>query len=215
MGPLKNFLIQQKEILLIAFLVIFYSVGTIGILTPSVTDQFLELSFLNLMLSMLVVVLARNSKMKEFILFLLLCFSVGMLAELIGTKTGLLFGNYSYGDNLGPKFFGVPFVIGFNWGILIVGSASLVNRFSLPLIIKVIFAALLMTGLDYLMEPVAIESDYWSWEGEIPLYNYICWFVVSLPLHYLYFQTKLVESNKVYDTLFIILCIFFIILNSF
>lgn len=215
MGPLKNFLIQQKEILLIAFLVIFYSVGTIGILTPSVTDQFLELSFLNLMLSMLVVVLARNSKMKEFILFLLLCFSVGMLAELIGTKTGLLFGNYSYGDNLGPKFFGVPFVIGFNWGILIVGSASLVNRFSLPLIIKVIFAALLMTGLDYLMEPVAIESDYWSWEGEIPLYNYICWFVVSLPLHYLYFKTKLAESNKVYNTLFIILCIFFIILNSF
>lgn len=215
MGQYLHFLQRNRAVLLIAFLVIFYTVGTIGILNPSSTDRFLQLSFLNLLLSTLVVLLARKTRFQHFLLFLGLCFITGMSVEWIGTKTGLLFGNYGYGENLGPKLYGVPLVIGLNWGILIATSASLTNRLPLGIFAKVIVASFLMTALDYLMEPVAIKSDYWSWIGEIPLYNYICWFAVSLPLHAIYFRTKLVESNKVYDALFLILSLFFILLNTF
>lgn len=44
---------------------------------------------------------------------------IGIGAEIIGVNTGLLFGNYSYGNNLGPKIVGVPPIIGINWIVLI------------------------------------------------------------------------------------------------
>lgn len=213
MNTAREILIRNKTIFLILFLVIFYTVGTVGLLLPQYREQFLGLSFLNLLLSFVVVLLARGKDHQKFHLFLFLAFLVGMTVEWIGTKTGLLFGNYSYGANLGPKISGVPLVIGFNWGILVVTSASIINHIKASVLIKTILAAALMTFLDVLMEPVAIQSDYWTWVGEIPLYNYICWFIVSLPLHYIYFKTNLAESNKVYTSLFLILTTFFIILN--
>lgn len=208
--------IRLKEPTLIAILIVFYLVGTIGILLPAYKDAFLKLSFFNLILSFIVILFARKKQFFRFSVFLFFCFLVGMSVEWIGIHTGYLFGDYTYGKNLGAKFSGVPWVIGLNWGLLIVSSASVVNRLKTSNFWKATFAALLMTGLDYLMEPVAIESDFWKWEnGTIPLYNYICWFVISLVLQVIYFKFKLVESNKVFNTLFIILIVFFSVLTIF
>lgn len=205
---------QLIEIALISFLLIFYSVGTTGILLPESRSWFLDLSFLNLLLSFGVIIIGRRTKQALFLGFLLICFIVGMSAEWIGTKTGLLFGEYSYGENLGPKLWGVPWVIGLNWGILVVTAASLIAKLKLPVLFSALMGAALMTLMDVLMEPVAIASDYWSWHTEkIPIYNYICWFGVSLPLHYLYYRLEMVESNKIFDLLFCILTLFFLILN--
>lgn len=208
--------IRFKEPILIAILIIFYMVGTIGLLLPSIKGIFLSLSFFNLILSFTVILLARKSQFLRFALFLLLCFVVGMTVEWIGINTGLLFGNYSYGKNLGAKIYGVPWVIGLNWGLLVVSSASIVNNLKIGDFWKATFAALLMTGLDFLIEPVAVESDFWKWQNEtIPVFNYVCWFVISLVLQVFYFKFKLVESNKVFNILFIILIVFFSLLTIF
>lgn len=208
--------IRFKEPILIAILIIFYMVGTIGLLLPSIKGIFLSLSFFNLILSFKVILLARKSQFLRFALFLLLCFVVGMTVEWIGINTGLLFGNYSYGKNLGAKIYGVPWVIGLNWGLLVVSSASIVNNLKIGDFWKATFAALLMTGLDFLMEPVAVESDFWKWQNEtIPVFNYVCWFVISLVLQVFYFKFKLAESNKVFNILFIILIVFFSLLTIF
>jgi putative membrane protein len=211
-----TYLKANKGLILIAILIIFYTVGTVGILLPEQKEFFLSLSFFNLLLSFSIVLLTRERSHLKFIGFLILCYFTGMTAEWIGTKTGLLFGEYSYGNNLGAKWSGVPLVIGINWGILVVTSASLISRLKLPVYIAALLSSLLMTFLDVLMEPVAIESDFWNWtNGEIPLYNYVCWFLISLPLHVIYFKFKLSEPNKVFDSLFIILTLFFTILNIF
>lgn len=205
---------KYLEFGLVGFLLIFYTVGTVGLLREATRDWFLGLSFLNLLLSFGTVILGRRERTAGFFGFLLLCFATGMTVEWIGTKTGLLFGSYHYGENLGPKLWGVPWVIGLNWGILVLTSASIINRFKLSPVISAVLSALLMSLLDVLMEPVAVKSDFWTWEnGIIPFYNYICWFGVSLPLQYLYFRSRLVESNKVYETLFLILTVFFTLLN--
>jgi putative membrane protein len=147
-------------------------------------------------------------------LVLVLSFIVGLIAEWIGVHTGLLFGNYYYGNNLGFKYFDVPLVIGLNWGLLVICAGSIANRFKLETISTVILGAALMTGLDYLMEPVAIKSDFWHWKnGEIPIYNFVCWFLVALPLQWANLKWNKATSNKVYDALFIILVLFFTILN--
>jgi putative membrane protein len=206
----------KKQLILIVILIIFYTVGTIGILSPNYTDYFLSLSFFNLLLSFIVILIATNKLTINFLIFILLCFVVGIVVELIGTKTGLLFGDYSYGKNLGIKISGVPIVIGINWAILIISSASITNRLNISILLKIILSAILMTFLDVLMEPVAIESDFWNWtNNSIPFYNYLCWFVISLLLNYLYFTFNLVKSNKVYDALFIIMLVFFSLLNIF
>lgn len=211
-----TFSFMNKSFLLIAILVIFYTVGIVGLLLPAYHDYFLSLSFFNLMLSFGIVLLARKSKISRFLLFMLVCISYGFIAELIGTKTGLLFGDYSYGASLGYKMYGVPLVIGVNWSLLIVSSASLVSRIKTTFLVRSALAALLMTFLDVLIEPVAIESDFWDWtHGSIPIYNYISWFFVALPIIYAYFKLNLAETNKVFNALFILMILFFTILLIF
>lgn len=206
----------NKPNILIAVLIIFYTVGIVGLLLPSSRAYFLSLSFFNLMLSFCIVLVARKLKFFPFLLFTICCIAYGFLAELIGTKTGYLFGDYSYGASLGFKIFGVPLVIGVNWALLIVCSVSIVNPIKTSNFVKSILAAMLMTLLDVLIEPVAIESDFWHWtHGTIPLFNYISWFFVSLPIIFAYFKLNLAESNKVFNTLFILLILFFTLLLIF
>lgn len=216
MNAIRRIQSANKDTILIAVLLIFYLIGTLGILSKTYTSYFLSLSPFNLVLSFIVILFARKGKLKHFIQYLTGCFICGFLIELIGTKTGVLFGNYHYGTNLGVKWEGVPLLIGMNWGVLIVTSASLANRLNITSIMQIIVGSLLMVGLDFVMEPVAIASDFWLWNnGEIPFYNYCSWFLIALFLHYLYHRFNLVESNKVFDSLFIILTLFFTALNLF
>lgn len=205
---------QYATQILIAILIIFHTVGLVGLSMPAYREQFLELSFMNLMLSFVVLIASRKEQMNRFLLFLGICFITGMAVEWIGIHTGLLFGDYQYGSNLGVKLAGVPLIIGVNWGVLSVSACTISGLFRLKVIPSAILSAALMTGLDFLIEPVAILSDYWTWNSsEIPLFNYLCWFLIAIPLHYVYFRWKLVEKNKVAIALFVILSLFFIILN--
>ena len=73
-----------------------------------------------------------------------------------------------------------------------------------------------MLGVDLLMEPVAIKSGFWSWGGyDVPLYNYVCWFLVALFLQWVLFKLRKAETNKVYETLLILIVLFFSFLNLY
>jgi putative membrane protein len=210
----SKFKVIGREKILISILIIFHVVGLIGLQIPAYRDQFLSLSFANLLLSFSVLLISRKSKRVLFIGFLTICFFTGMVAEWIGIHTGLLFGDYQYGENLGLKIYGVPLIIGVNWGVLSVCSCSIIFFIRVPSWFKAFLSAAIMTLLDFLIEPVAIVSDYWTWNSpEIPFYNYFCWFIISLPLHWIYFKLGLAEKSKTAIALFIILVAFFGILN--
>ena len=120
---------------------------------------------------------------------------IGMLAEIIGTKTGILFGNYSYGNNLGPKIIGVPPLIGINWIVLTFLTATIARRVIHFKWLSIICGALLMVGLDFFIEPIAPIFDFWSWdEGFAPLKNFIHWFIVSLLMQAVVYD-ELPEKN--------------------
>lgn len=110
-----------------------------------------------------------------------LVYLIGMGVEIVGVNTGLLFGDYVYGENLGLKVFGVPLLIGINWVVLTFLTATICKRFIRHRWLAPICGAVLMVALDFFIEPVAPVFDYWHWEaGQAPLRNYLDWFLVSL-----------------------------------
>ena len=205
----------SKNLLIMMVLIILYGVGIVGFCIPELKEIMLPISGTILYLTTIGVVLSSRDILKN-LLFLFIAFCIGFSAEVIGVKTGILFGDYSYGSNLGYKFSGVPIVIGLLWGVLAVGSASCVAQF--PSLKKQahFLAALLMLGIDYIMEPVAIASDFWSWEGPtIPVWNYICWFGIAFILQVILKRGKLTELNKVFSLVFILIALFFSFLNLY
>lgn len=133
-----------------------------------------------LLFSFVLVVVEEGRWVKYNILGLLFIVASGFFVEYLGVNFGYLFGDYQYGSTLGPKFEGVPITIALNWAMLCIASRSMVNLISNDVWISSFLAAAVVTAYDVLLEPVAIKFNWWSWDGgNIPLFNYICWFVFS------------------------------------
>ena len=204
--------LQNKSFLLIGVAVIFHVIGLIGI-TSVYQDDFLKVSFLNLALVFILLLIDRKSANISFYIFLILAYFIGMASEWIGIHTGYLFGDYVYGKNLGLLWFGVPFIIGINWVVLTIISASIVVRIKVHWFFKAFIGTLLMLFLDILIEPVAIQIDYWTWQQDIPVSNFASWFLVAFIIQLMYFSLRLAEPKKVPSVIYIIQVLFFIILN--
>jgi bisanhydrobacterioruberin hydratase len=203
----------KKQNILLLVLIIFYSVGLVGLHTSS-RMSFLALTPFNLLLSFACLYLSFTNYSTKKHLDILLIGIAGYTIEWIGVHTSLLFGHYQYGSFLGFKWDGIPLTISLNWVLLTFTATAIVNKWQIPLPLKALIAGALMTIFDWIMEPVAIRSGFWSWENHvIPLYNYICWMLFSTLFSYWVLRRKTVETNKVSIGLFVILVIFFAILN--
>lgn len=200
----------------ILVLLILHVVGLVGISIPQTKDLVLSLSPINLFIGFLLLLVSEFKDKRSLLTFILIAFAIGFGSELVGVHTGILFGNYSYGANLGIKFMEVPLIIGINWAVLAITSASLTEKLIENLSVKVLANTVLMVFFDFVMEPVAMKSDFWSWHNDqIPFYNYVCWFFVALLLQLIYLIFFKIKSNIVFKSLFIIQLVFFTLLNLF
>lgn len=128
-----------------------------------------------------------NSVLLKIASYALLAIVFGYLIELIGMRSGLIFGHYEYSSILRPRIFGVPVAIGFAWLSTYLSSYAIVYRYIKPLedrihlLLHALFIASLMVVFDAFMEPSATKLNYWTWQSNhIPLQNYLAWFVISL-----------------------------------
>jgi len=158
----------------------------------------------------------------KIILVLVSCFIVGMVMEIWGVHSGEVFGEYEYGDVLGPKLINTPYVIGLNWMMLIYCAGVTVNQLTKTsdsiyynILFKSFLGALLMLSLDVLIEPVAIILGFWSWgtDGNIPMQNYVAWFLISFILLIVFNLFMKDLKNKAAFTLFILQFVFFALLG--
>jgi putative membrane protein len=118
-AALSEQFVRYKQVLLIGLLIIFYTVGVVGLSIEEYRSNFLSLSFFNLALSFTLLLMGRNLHSLRLYVFIFFAFVVGVGVELIGVHTGYLFGDYAYGESLGVKFYDVPIIIGINWGMLV------------------------------------------------------------------------------------------------
>jgi putative membrane protein len=91
-------------------------------------------------------------------------------AELVGTSTGLPFGDYTYSGLLGYRVLGlVPFPIPLSWFYMLVGSLVIVARLGdaadgrRTRWLWALGAGLLMVAWDVSMDPAMVKTGHWAW----------------------------------------------------
>lgn len=180
------------------FLIWFYIIGAAGLLIPYTRSFFIVLTPLTLLLSCaLLVIHQKNRWSRQHLITLGIIYVAGLLIEIIGVHTGIIFGNYVYGSGLGLQLMDTPLLIGINWAMLVYCSAIIVKTVKAPAIVKIILASLVMVTYDLVLEQVAPFMDLWSWENnKIPLQNYVAWFVISFVFHSLYYPIAKTIENR-------------------
>jgi len=224
---------QKKIELATGIALLIHVAGLIGMLWAD-KQWFARMTPLNLLLMLFLIIWIQENKNKAFYLFIAGTSLIGLFTEIIGVNTGMLFGNYSYGTILGVKIAGVPIIIGLNWFVVLYCAVATLNYFSHNFIRNnktetrkahsgpidlylVIAGALLATFFDWIMEPVAVSLGFWAWagDGQIPIFNYLTWFCVSIFILLLFRFTKFRPENIFAARLFLIQLIFFILLRVF
>ena len=190
--------------------------GFFGMLSDQ-NEFFLSTTPYVLSLTLLLLILNHDLSSKKSKIGLMLIFLFGLIVELLGVNYGLFFGDYSYGANLGSKIYGVPYVIGFNWVLLIIATGSVSDKLIKGRkIYKIIFASFLMVLIDLLMEKSAPKLDFWEFViSPVPFSNYLWWFIFSLCFQYIFFKTVKTREYYLSSNILVIQFIFFGMLAVF
>ena len=179
-------------------------------------DFFAGYTSINLFLMSIIVFTNIKLTNKNQIFSLLLIFLVGMLSEFIGVNYGLIFGEYTYGNNLGFKLFGVPLLIGLNWVILTVICANIASILikNNSILLMIILGTTLMLIMDFVMEPIAPKLDLWKFKNSVvPTSNYIGWLIISILTQTIYNIQFKDKEFKISLNLYTAIFIFFGSLN--
>lgn len=189
------------------FLILVYISGSIGfVVNPSFFSPFTPYT---LLLTCYVFLIHSPLEDKKFIFAFFSIAFLGFIIEVVGVKTGLIFGKYTYGDGLGYKFLNVPLVISINWAMLICAGIIVVSRIFVNKIIVLVVAALLVTIIDVLIEQVAPQLDFWQFEGGLPdSQNYLSWICVAFFTSYFFYPT-IIKGNLIVSLIILILQIIF------
>jgi putative membrane protein len=167
----------------ISLLWLFTISGILGILSQY-QNWFLSLTPLNLLLTALIVLWNIENWSLKTLLAFSIPFTLGFVSEVLGVNYGLIFGSYTYGNNLGYKVFGVPLLICTNWAMLTFITADVAKYFTKNIWLSALTGAVLMTLLDLIIEVSAPRFDFWEFEGKVvPVQNYIGWLIIAFLSH--------------------------------
>lgn len=212
---------------------LFHFCGAVGMIATGYRQWFINNTPLTLLLMCALLVITQSGKNARYWIFFALCFFAGFLAEVAGVNTGLLFGDYEYGNVLGYKLWNVPLLIGVNWFVIIFCAGSITQQLNEWILKKmgndekpariiqqfsfIADAAFLAVFFDWVMEPAAIKLQFWKWlpDGKIPFYNYVCWFVISAMLLFIFNRFNFNKHNQFAVHLFIMQVLFFTALRLY
>ena len=183
--------------------IIALALNLIGIIPASLVSAGWVAVFFAALLVFIVWLFTHEQGWIKSLFMLPILFLVPFAAEILGVKSGLIFGPYRYTEKLGPCVFGTPVMIGFAWIIILYASFSLVNVLALPWnsrfdsslkrfsfqAVPALAGAIAATAWDMMMDPVAVAAGWWVWlapgayvpyiGGGIPVHNFIGWLGVA------------------------------------
>lgn len=220
MNFIENFIFklqhtEKQKIETRNFLWFFYAVGVTGFMVPQTYTLFCYLIPFAHIISGLILMITHEGKVTNREKFYFgFVFTCSYVLEVIGVKTGVIFGHYEYSFGVGPKLFETPLMIGVIWLILVYITSSIVKELKLPKFIQAPAAAFLMVGMDFFIENIAPKLQMWSWENnQIPLQNYVAWFLIALMFHIGIVCFNINTKNRFSKTVFACLIAFFVCIN--
>ncbi len=205
---------ETYKIYLLYFLILVYVSGSIGFVVN--LAFFSPFTPYTLLLTCFVFLIHQPLSNKKFLKAFFSIAVLGYIIEIIGIKTGLLFGNYEYGNGLGLKLIDVPLVISINWAMLICAGIITVNKIFTNKLLVISATALLVTGIDLIIEQVAHKLDFWQFEGGLPgIHNYLGWIGVVFFTSYFLYPAIIKGNSKVSLLVLVLQIIFFTTLYLF
>lgn len=194
-------------------LAVVYLVGVVGFILPQTSGLMQKLIWVNILFSMVVLFSFHKKWTKEFVFAALLIGISGFLIEVIGVKTGLIFGYYQYGYTLGYLLWDTPLMMMVTWLTTVYTSRQIAEMIAKDPFFISVLASALMVLLDFFIEPFAIRYGMWAWNsGYVPIHNYIGWFLCGLILQYLFIKAVKFPTNKLSLPVYLIQLAFFIAL---
>lgn len=208
-------IIQDKVYTSVALILIFHLVGLLGFSNDMLIPIFEKLVPLHLMLMLLIVLWNNESWNLQFLKFALGVFLFSFLIEMLGTNTGLIFGEYSYGPTLGLKIWNTPILIGVNWFLLVYGVGLSLKYLRIKnSIVSAALGASILTFLDLFIEPIAIKHNYWQWTNfNIPMQNFVAWWLCAFTFVLIFNKLHFNKQNIPGTFLLFVQFLFFILLN--
>jgi putative membrane protein len=194
-------------------IIIFYLVGSIGFVVPVFFEYFKSLTSLALIVNFILLSFFHEDKtpIVQWFVFATIYF-LGLLIEVLGVQSGLIFGNYYYGEALGFKVFGTPLLIGLNWLFLVYVSSSLFVKTNINSYLKVFLASTIMLLYDILLEQIAPMMELWFWKNDVvPIQNYLVWFIMALIFNIIVVFCNVNTHNRLAMTLLLCQTLFFFI----
>ena len=197
---------NSKTYICIGLVWLFTISGILGIIS-SASSWFLALTPLYLGFNFLVILLCLKDQKIRVLKAISIPFILGFITEVLGVNFGLIYGSYTYGENLGLKIFDVPLIICLNWCLLTIVSADVGKLITRNKGSRILSGALLMILLDFLIEISAPRFDFWEFkDGIVPISNYFGWFLVASISHWWYQSFKINTNSKI--SCHIITCLF-------
>lgn len=206
----------SKDNIVSFIIIILHLVGTVGTALPMTRELVVSLTPINLLITFGLLIYTHEGAKIRLISFIVVSFLIGFGVEVLGVATSWPFGEYSYGETLGLKVFDVPLLIGINWFILSYCFGMILSRFQINWMLRSMGAAVGMVMLDFFIEPVAIQLDYWTWATQsIPMSNYLGWLGTALIIQI--FFSQLFNQSRSKQSVLTISCqaFYFIILQIF
>jgi putative membrane protein len=198
------------------FIIIFYLIGTLGFMLPFTRSFFIQLIPLALLLNVFLLVYFHKPPRLQHYAVMFLIALLGYAIEVVGVKTGLLFGDYSYGTVLGPKLMGVPLLIGINWFFLTYAATVIAGKMVKSIWIQMLLASSMVVIYDFVMEPVAVNTGMWYWhDGAIPVQNYLMWFITAAFFVFLFSKFAKGSRNPLALPILVLQFLFFTVLHLF
>lgn len=117
--------------------------------------------------------------------------TLGFAVETTGVVTGFPYGEFYYGEDLGPKLAGiVPYTLPLAWVPLVLGAVAATrprrrDRERLRRALWVLAAAVLLVAIDGVLDPGAARLGLWVWPESgayygVPVSNYAGWLLSSV-----------------------------------
>ena len=176
----------------------FNIIGSCALFSPLLKSSILLFTPVNLLLIFSLFFYVNNNYSRSFIFLCLQLFLFGFIVEVIGVNTGIIFGEYTYGKTLGLTLFSAPLIMGINWINLSLASFGIISFFTDKKLLLITLSSLLMVFLDYIIEPIAINLDFWSWEYiTVPIHNYFGWFFCAIIAQLLIIFSKVKINKKI------------------